>query len=173
MASALGLCITVRGSRKTWGPRMDENTRELVGRRGKNEPLVRPEDAAGPGSRDGFRESAEFWFLAVGVPDAHGRAGCRTARWRARRCAPATYGLAPRKVRSENRAIIVERTVAAEELDGMEKLLDRRICSGAFHKAIVPKHLTRRVRRFRDAVRNNDQMVAGLHAGLSAGVVRL
>ncbi len=73
----------------------------------------------------------------------------------------------------EDRAIIVQRAVVAEELDGMEKLLDWRICSGAFHKAMVPKHLARRVRRFRDAVGNNDQMVAGLQAGLSAGVVRL
>ena len=73
----------------------------------------------------------------------------------------------------EDRAIIVERTVAAEESDGIEKLLDRRICSGAFHKAIVPKHLACRVRCFRDAVGNNDQTVAGLQMGLRAGVVRL
>jgi len=67
----------------------------------------------------------------------------------------------------------VQRTAAAEELDGIEKLLDRPTCPGAFHKAIVPKHFPRRVRRFRDAVGNHDQMVAGLYAGLSAGVFRL
>jgi hypothetical protein len=73
----------------------------------------------------------------------------------------------------EDRAIILQRTVAAENLDGMEKLLHPRICSGAFHKSIVSKHLTRRVLRFRDAVGNNDQMVARLQAGSSAGVVRV
>jgi len=70
VASTLGLCITVRGSRKTRGPEWTKIHANLAGRRGKNEPLARPEDAAEPGSRDGFHEAAEFWFLAVGGDSA-------------------------------------------------------------------------------------------------------
>jgi hypothetical protein len=58
---------------------MGANTRELVGRRGKNEPPARPEDAAEAGSRDGFHDFAEFWFLAGGGDSA--TKGMHTGGW--------------------------------------------------------------------------------------------
>jgi hypothetical protein len=45
-----------------------------------------------------------------------------------------------------NRAIIVQRMVAAEVLNRLDNLLQRHFSSSTFHKAIVPKHFTHRVR---------------------------